>query len=51
MKIEEKIMRILDDYKESFMDGSDGEYYRYFAIHDEDFGDLTKELLKILKEK
>jgi len=51
MKIQEKIMRILDDYKTPFNHGSDGVSDSYFAICDEDFGDLTIELLKILKSK
>ena len=51
MKIEEKIMRILDDYKEPFNHGSDGESDTFFAISEDEFGYIAEELLKILKSK
>ena len=50
MTTPEKIMRILDDYKESFRDGSDGSYDDYFAIPEEEFGELTKEIMKMLNK-
>ena len=47
-KIENKIIEILRSYAGTVKSGSDGDYEQYEAIMEDEFVDLTRELVKKL---
>lgn len=45
--MKDKILKVLNDYKQTAKDGSDGDYDTFNVVYEDDFNDLAQELVNL----
>ena len=50
MTKEAQILKILNEYKSEVKHGSDGDYDTFFAIDEDDFNEVTNDIMSLFNE-